>query len=108
MTKLPDSSQETAALLVVAVVAGGAHVARLTYSRGTLSRRRIYGGVLTSAFLAAIVYGLAVMRYEVVSGFMGIIIGASVGLFTDDVLAKVGAAIEAFSAKPRKSRDSGE
>lgn len=106
MSKIPDSTNEVFALFFVAVWAALAHTARLMYSRPGLSRRRVIGGIMISMVLVGLVYGLAVMRYQAVSGFGGIIIATLVGLFTDDVLARAKGLLDALSSKPSRSRDS--
>lgn len=86
--KLPSSNQEVTSLVMVAVIAGLAGLARVLYGKDELRWRWTVASCLVSMLTAIMIYGVLVRQFGEIGGHSSAAIGAAVGLFTDDVLKR--------------------
>lgn len=85
--KLPDSTLEVKSLVIVALIAGIAAFARVLYGRDEIRWRITLASVMVAMFVGMGVYSVAA-SYMAISGYLGVAIGVSCGLFMDDILKR--------------------
>jgi len=84
---LPDSSVQVPALIVVALLAGMAALARVLYGREELSWRYTVASVFVAMVVGLMTYGL-MANFAEIGGYLTVAIGIATGLFTDDFLKR--------------------